>query len=71
MCSNPLKPAWSPPAVVKRDKPYLPSVIAGGSGSNPMGAAALTLSHGQYAIHGTNNPASASTMRTYSTSTAA
>src|SRR5919204_5880999 len=53
-----LRPAWSPPAEVKRDKPSLPNVIAGGTGSNPMGAAALTLAGGQYAIHGTNNPGS-------------
>jgi lipoprotein-anchoring transpeptidase ErfK/SrfK len=51
-----LRPAWSPPAEVKRDKPSLPNLIAGGSGRNPMGAAALTLSGGQYAIHGTNQP---------------
>src|SRR3954471_5532133 len=37
-----LRPAWSPPADVKRDKPHLPNLIAGGSGRNPMGAAALT-----------------------------
>ena len=36
-------PAWSPPAEVKRDKPSLPSVIAGGSPHNPMGVAAMTL----------------------------
>jgi lipoprotein-anchoring transpeptidase ErfK/SrfK len=53
-----LHPAWTPPAEIKRDKPYLPNVIAGGSGRNPMGAAALTLAGGQYAIHGTNNPGS-------------
>jgi lipoprotein-anchoring transpeptidase ErfK/SrfK len=53
-----LKPAWSPPAEVKRDKPRLPDVIAGGSPRNPMGAAALTLNRGQYAIHGTNAPGS-------------
>jgi len=54
-----IKPAWSPPADVKRDKPSLPDVIAGGSPQNPMGAAALTLSGGgQYAIHGTNVPGS-------------
>ena len=53
-----LKPAWSPPAEVKRDKPSLPNVIPGGSPANPMGAAALTLSAGQYAIHGTNAPGS-------------
>jgi lipoprotein-anchoring transpeptidase ErfK/SrfK len=53
-----LKPAWSPPADVKRDKPSIPNLIAGGSPRNPMGAAALTLARGQYAIHGTNNPGS-------------
>ena len=41
-----LRPAWSPPAEVKRDKPSLPNVIPGGSPSNPMGAAAMTLSGG-------------------------
>ena len=51
-------PAWSPPAVVKRDKPSLPDVLPGGSPRNPMGAAALTLSGGEYAIHGTNVPSS-------------
>jgi lipoprotein-anchoring transpeptidase ErfK/SrfK len=53
-----LRPAWTPPAEVKHDKPNLPNVIAGGSGRNPMGAAAMTLAGGQYAIHGTNNPGS-------------
>ena len=57
--SKQLRPAWSPPAEVKHDKPSLPDVIAGGSPSNPMGAAALTLSGGgEYAIHGTNDPGS-------------
>ena len=51
-----IKPAWSPPAVVKRDKPHLPNYIAGGSPRNPMGAAAMTLHGGEYAIHGTNVP---------------
>jgi len=50
------KPAWSPPREVRRDKPSLPRVIAGGSPKNPLGVAALTLSGGQYAIHGTNAP---------------
>jgi lipoprotein-anchoring transpeptidase ErfK/SrfK len=53
-----LRPAWSPPPEVKRDKPSLPSVIPGGSPRNPMGEAALTLSGGTYAIHGTNAPGS-------------
>jgi lipoprotein-anchoring transpeptidase ErfK/SrfK len=53
-----LSPAWSPPAEVKRDKPSLPDVIPGGSAHNPMGVAAMTLSGGQYAIHGTNRPSS-------------
>jgi lipoprotein-anchoring transpeptidase ErfK/SrfK len=50
------KPAWSPPREVRRDKPSLPKVIPGGSPKNPLGIAALTLSGGQYAIHGTNAP---------------
>jgi lipoprotein-anchoring transpeptidase ErfK/SrfK len=50
-----LRPDWSPPAAIRRDKPGLPEVIRGGSPRNPMGAAALTLSGGEYAIHGTNN----------------
>ena len=33
-------------------------MIPGGSPRNPMGAAALTLEGGEYAIHGTNNPRS-------------
>jgi hypothetical protein len=49
-------PAWSPPAEVRRDKPHLPQVIPGGSPGNPMGVAAMTLSGGEYAIHGTNQP---------------
>ncbi|MCC6887061.1 MAG: L,D-transpeptidase [Hyphomicrobiales bacterium] len=53
-----LKPAWSPPADIKRANPRLPDVIEGGSPRNPMGAAALTLSGGEYAIHGTNQPGS-------------
>lgn len=53
-----LKPAWSPPEEVRRDKPTLPSVIPGGSPSNPMGAAAMTIAGDEYAIHGTNEPAS-------------
>jgi lipoprotein-anchoring transpeptidase ErfK/SrfK len=52
------RPAWSPPAVVKRDNPSLPAVIPGGAPNNPMGVAALTLSGGEYAIHGTNKPSS-------------
>ena len=54
-----LRPAWSPPAVIKRANPRLPDVIPGGSPRNPMGEAALTLSGGgEYAIHGTNAPSS-------------
>jgi lipoprotein-anchoring transpeptidase ErfK/SrfK len=53
-----LKPAWAPPADVKRDNPTLPDVIPGGSPRNPMGVAAMTLAGGEYAIHGTNAPGS-------------
>jgi lipoprotein-anchoring transpeptidase ErfK/SrfK len=51
-----LKPAWMPPAEVKRDNPSIANYIAGGSPSNPMGAAAMVLTGGEYAIHGTNRP---------------
>ncbi len=53
-----VKPAWTPPEDIRRDKPTLPSVIPGGSPSNPMGAAAMTLAGSEYAIHGTNAPES-------------
>src|SRR5262249_11771927 len=53
-----IRPAWSPPAEMRRDKPSLPHVIPGGSPRNPMGVAALTLAGGQYAIHGPNSPRS-------------
>src|SRR3954471_4046366 len=53
-----LRPAWSPPAEVRRDKPSMASVIPGGSPRNPMGVAAMTLAGGEYAIHGTNTPGS-------------
>ena len=53
-----MAPDWSPPAIVARDHPELPSMIPGGSPHNPMGVAALTLIGGEYAIHGTNAPGS-------------
>ncbi len=54
-----IRPAWSPPDMIKRENPRIPNVIPSGSPSNPMGEAAITLSGGgQYAIHGTNNPGS-------------
>lgn len=49
-----VRPAWSPPAVVRRANPRLPDLIPGGAPNNPMGAAALTLAGGEYAIHGTS-----------------
>ena len=51
------RPAWKPTRMILRDKPHL-RTIPGGSPRNPMGAAALVLNKGQYAIHGTNNPRS-------------
>ena len=53
-----LNPAWRPPEDIRRSKRGLPEVIPGGSPQNPMGVAALTLSGGEYAIHGTNTPSS-------------
>jgi lipoprotein-anchoring transpeptidase ErfK/SrfK len=53
-----VRPAWQPPELIRREKPSLPAVIPGGSPKNPMGAAAMTLYGGEYAIHGTNAPGS-------------
>jgi lipoprotein-anchoring transpeptidase ErfK/SrfK len=61
-----VRPAWSPPYEVKRDKPWLPDVIAGGDPSNPMGERALTMAPGDdYAIHGTNRPSSIGKFASY------
>lgn len=49
-----VRPAWSPPAVVRRANPNLPDLIPGGAPNNPMGEGALTLAGGEYAIHGTS-----------------
>jgi len=53
-----LKPNWAPPTLIKREKPGIADIIPSGSPRNPMGAAAMTLSGGEYAIHGTNTPGS-------------
>jgi lipoprotein-anchoring transpeptidase ErfK/SrfK len=54
-----IRPGWSAPESIRKDYSRLPTVVPGGSPSNPMGAAAMTLSGGgEYAIHGTNNPGS-------------
>jgi lipoprotein-anchoring transpeptidase ErfK/SrfK len=47
-----VQPAWTPPVEVRADNPALPEVIPGGAPNNPMGVAAMTLSGGEYAIHG-------------------
>lgn len=52
------EPDWAPPAEVKHDIPSLPNLIKGGTPGNPMGVAALVLTGGDYAIHGTNRPGS-------------
>jgi lipoprotein-anchoring transpeptidase ErfK/SrfK len=46
-----VQPAWSA-------NPGVTPTIPGGSPRNPMGAAVLGLNHGNYAIHGTNDPSS-------------
>lgn len=53
-----VRPNWAPPESMKRKRPGVADVIASGSPRNPMGAAAMTLSGGDYAIHGTNAPQS-------------
>jgi lipoprotein-anchoring transpeptidase ErfK/SrfK len=56
IASKHIRPAWSPPAEIRRGRPNY--VIEGGSPRNPMGAAALVLVDNELAIHGTNNPGS-------------
>lgn len=53
-----VRPAWQAPDDIRRENPRLPKVIPGGAPNNPMGAFALTLGDGTYAIHGTNRPQS-------------
>jgi lipoprotein-anchoring transpeptidase ErfK/SrfK len=48
-----MAPDWKAPAVVRAVHPNLNSVIPGGSPHNPMGAAAITLTRSEVAIHGT------------------
>ena len=59
------RPSWSPPPEVKRDHPELPDLIKGGAHNNPMGAGAMVLAGGKYAIHGTNRPSSIGTFASY------
>lgn len=44
--------------MIRAENPNLPEVIPSGAANNPMGAAPLTKRGGEYAIHGTNRPAS-------------
>jgi lipoprotein-anchoring transpeptidase ErfK/SrfK len=60
-----VNPAWSPPPEVRRDFPNMPQLIAGGAANNPMGPRALTLTGGEYAIHGTNRPNSVGRFASY------
>ncbi len=61
-----VEPAWAPPRSVKRDKPWIPDLIASGAPNNPMGARAIGLGPGgQYAIHGTNLPQTVGTAASY------
>lgn len=53
-----IRPHWAPPPEMRLTRPDLPAVIPSGSPANPMGAAAMTLAGGAYAIHGTNRPES-------------
>ncbi len=53
-----VQPDWAAPPVMRRNPNDPPQVIPGGSPQNPMGVAAMTLTGGEYAIHGTNQPGS-------------
>jgi lipoprotein-anchoring transpeptidase ErfK/SrfK len=50
-------PTWRPTESILADKPWLPTVVEGGT-NNPLGARALYLGDSSYRIHGTNNPSS-------------
>jgi lipoprotein-anchoring transpeptidase ErfK/SrfK len=52
--SKHIKPAWTPPADMRRTA--YPVVIPGGAPNNPMGDGALVLADHELAIHGTNRP---------------
>lgn len=60
-----VNPAWSPPPEVRRDFPNMKVVYEGGAPDNPMGVRALTLTGGEYAIHGTNRPNSVGRFASY------
>lgn len=51
-----LQPGWTAPASMRRPGAGPAPVYASGAPDNPMGIGALTLSGGDYAIHGTNRP---------------
>jgi lipoprotein-anchoring transpeptidase ErfK/SrfK len=53
-----VKPDWAPPPEVKREVPGVADFVRGGTPGNPLGAAALVMTGGDYAIHGTNRPGS-------------
>src|SRR5688500_438570 len=57
VASKHIRPAWSPPAEIRRGRPTY--VIESGSPRNPMGAAAPALADTDLAIRGTQNPGSA------------
>ena len=50
-----VKPSWTVPESIRREKPNLPAVVPPGP-DNPLGSHALRLSLGSYLIHGTNRP---------------
>lgn len=63
--SKMIRPAWMPTAAIKAENPRLPDYIEAGAHNNPMGAAALVLAGGKYAIHGTNRPSSIGTFASH------
>jgi len=56
IASKHIRPAWTPPDVIRGNKPAW--IAEPGSPKNPMGAAALVLADHELAIHGTNDPKS-------------
>ena len=59
------RPAWMPTAAIKAEIRGCRTISRPAPDNNPMGAAALVLAGGRYAIHGTNRPSSIGTFASH------
>lgn len=51
-----VNPPWTPTPKMRRQKPWLPTMVPGGHPKNPLGNRALYLGSSLYRIHGTDAP---------------